>query len=177
MIINPKKLWISAVFLMLAAGPAHAADKRFADWATVTNPRLGFQIAYPSNVFTTTGGRVSEDGQVFVSLDGTAKLIVGAFANESGATMLDYRAQLLSENYKGADIDFGPVRRNWFIVSGTRGPMHFYERVSFTCDGRLINSWALLYPAAMREFYDSVVEAIARTYSPGAGQAGQCGGL
>lgn len=170
-------LWVSILLCAFAAGSVSAASKRFADWATVLHPRLGFQIAYPGNVFTTNGGRISEDGQVFVSIDGTAKLIVGAFSNEDGTSMLDYRAQLLSENYAGADIDFGPVRHNWFIVSGTRGTMHFYERVSFTCDGRLINSWALYYPASMRSFYDAVVEAIARTYTPGAGQAGDCGGL
>jgi hypothetical protein len=52
--------------------------------------------------------------------------------------------------------------------------MHFYERVSFTCGGRLINSWALLYPVSERGIYDRIVEAIARTYSPGAGRSGQC---
>jgi len=154
-----------------------AASKRFADWATISHPRHGFQIAYPGNIFAPSGGQSSDDGQVFVSHDGAAKLIVAAFANDSGATMADYRAQLLNENYEGADIDFAPIKQNWFIVSGTRGTMHFYERVSFTCGGRLINSWALLYPASMRAFYDRAVEAIARTYSPGAGHEGRCDGL
>jgi hypothetical protein len=158
----------------LTALPAGAADQKLTDWATVLHPQRGFQIAYPANVFSPSAGPVNADGQVFISRDGAAKLIVGAFSNEGGATMLDYRSQLLSENYAGADIDFGPIRRTWFIVSGTRAGMHFYERVSFTCDGRLINSWALLYPAAQRRTYDRVVEAIARTYTPGAGPAGHC---
>ncbi len=169
-------LSLTTVFLALAMLPAAAYDTRFADWATVTHPRLGFQIAYPGNLFSPMPGPASEDGQVFVSRDG-AKLIVGAFANDGGLTMLDYRTQLLSENYKGADIDYGPFKRGWFVVSGTQGGMHFYERVSFTCEGRLINSWALLYPASMRSFYDRVVDAIARTYLPGAGPSGQCAGL
>ncbi len=175
-----KQLLTSCLLVLFCASfaeTAKAGSKRFAEWATISHPRTGFQIAYPGNVFTTAGGKVSEDGQVFVSHDGAAKLIVGAFANESNATMEEYRAQLLSENYAGANIDFAPVRANWFIVSGTRGAMHFYERVSFTCDGRLINSWALLYPASARAFYDRAVEAIARTYSPGAGQTGHCDGL
>jgi hypothetical protein len=175
-----KHLVTSCLLALFCAGPvqnADAAGKRFAEWATISHPRHGFQIAYPGNVFTATGGKVSEDGQVFVSHDGAAKLIVGAFANEGNATMDEYRAQLLSDNYAGANIDFAPVRSNWFVISGTRGTMHFYERVSFTCDGRLINSWALLYPASARAFYDRAVEAIARTYSPGAGQTGHCDGL
>ena len=162
------------IFCGAFAGGAEAAGKRFAEWATISNPRHGFQIAYPGNVFSATGGKVTEDGQVFVSRDGDAKLIVGAFDNEYQATLEEYRAQLLSENYAGANIDYAPAKGNWFIVSGTRGVMHFYERVSFTCDDRLINSWALLYPASRRDFYDRAVEAIARTYTPGAGQTGQC---
>ena len=79
-----------------------------------------------------------------------------------------------TENYGGADLDYAPVKKRSFIVSGTRGTMHFYERVSFTCGGRLINSWALLYPVAERHIYDRIVEAIARTYSPGAGRNGRC---
>ena len=50
----------------------------------------------------------------------------------------------------------------------------FYERVSFTCGGELINSWAMIYPRAEAAFYDRVVEAIAQTYSPGAGRSGNC---
>ena len=169
--------WRSAIICVLAAAPSNAGDERFADWETVFHPLRGFQIAYPGTVFAPSGGPVHEDGQVFVSRDGAARLIVGAFANDAGESMLDYRDQLLSENYAGADIDFDPVRRNWFIVSGTRGTMHFYERVSFTCNGRLINSWALLYPVSMKKYYDRVVEAIAPTYTPGAGQAGHCDGL
>ena len=171
------KLSLSVLFCVLAAWPAVAAGKRFADWATVLHARHGFQIAYPGNVFLPSSGPVNEDGQVFVSRDGAAKLIVGAFANDGAATLREYRSQILEQNYAGADIDFGPIRRNWFIVSGTRGTMHFYERVSFTCDGHLINSWALLYSASMRAYYDRVVEAIAPTYSPGAGQDGHCDGL
>lgn len=169
---------IFAAFLLVYGGlPALAASKQFADWATVSHPRRGFQIAYPGSVFTPAPGQTSDDGQVFESRDGAARLVIGAFANESASTLRDYRAQLLTDNYAGADIDFGPIRRNWFIVSGTRGAMHFYERVSFTCDGRLINSWALLYPVESRAFYDRVIDAIAPTYSPGAGQDGQCEGL
>ena len=163
-----------AIFCGVIAGNAEAAGKRFADWATISHPRHGFHIAYPGNVFSTTGGKVSEDGQVFVSRDGDAKLIVGAFINESQATLEEYRTQLLEENYPGANLDYTPVNRKWFVLSGTQGDTLFYYRVSFTCEGRLINSWALIYPVSERRFYDRVVEAVARTYTPGAGRTGAC---
>jgi hypothetical protein len=144
------------------------------DWATVQNARYGFMIAYPGNVFEPRASKAEIEGQVLVSRDGAAQLVVATFENEGQASMAEYRQQILEQNYRGASLDFAPVKKNWFIVSGTRGNRHFYERVSFTCGGRLINSWALLYPSSARQFYDRVVEAVARTYSPGAGRTGRC---
>ena len=66
------------------------------------------------------------------------------------------------------------MRDKWFVLSGTLGEQEFYERVSFTCGGRLINSWVMIYPKAQSGLYDRVVEAVARTYSPGAGRSGNC---
>jgi len=40
--------------------------------------------------------------------------------------------------------------------------------VTFTCGGRLINSWAMLQPATERSVYDRIVEEVARSYRPGA---------
>ena len=87
---------------------------------------------------------------------------------------MDYRDYLMQESYAGADIDYAPVRGKWFVISGTMGDQEFYERVSFTCGGQLINSWAMIYPKSERRFYNRVVEAVARTYSPGAVRTGQC---
>jgi hypothetical protein len=171
----------AALILALAGGAAaiaatdgHAMRAKLKQWETIQSERYGFMIAYPGSIFTPSETVSAEDGHVLVSRDGGARLLVGAFANETSATLAEYRAQLLSENYRGAAIDYAPMRKRWFVISGTRGDMHFYERVSFTCGGRLINSWALLYPASERRFYDRVVEAIARTYAPGAGRTGQC---
>ena len=40
--------------------------------------------------------------------------------------------------------------------------------------GRIINSWAMIYPAGERRIYDSVVERVAKSYAPGAGARGDC---
>ena len=83
-----------------------------------------------------------------------------------------YRAFVLQQSYPGADIDYAPVRDTWFVLSGTRDGMMFYERVTFTCGGRLINSWAMLYPAAERQLYDRIVEHVARSYRAGTASCG-----
>lgn len=164
----------AAGFGIVVAGDAGAARARWNDWGTIQSERYGFSIAYPKKIFAPDEAGQREEGQVLVSRDGNARLIVGTFENEGDATLLDYRKQLLEENYSGAELDYAPIKDRWFIISGTRDGLHFYERVSFTCGGKLINSWAMLYPAAEKKFYDRVVEAISRTYTPGAGAGGTC---
>lgn len=167
--------FVSVLLCSMAAliGAAGAADWR-SDWATLRNERHGFLIAYPAEVFEQRGEPRSDEGRVLYSRDGKAQLLVGAFANEDATTLADYRDYLLHESYPGARIDYAPVRGKWFVLSGTMGDREFYERVSFTCGGKLINSWAMVYPKAEAGFYNRVVEAIARSYVPGAGRSGEC---
>lgn len=170
---RPAAAMIAGAALLLPSA-AEASRVKLGQWETITNARYGFMIAYPGTVFTPRDAAPGTEGHVLVSRDGNAKLLVGAFDNDTSVTLMEYRAQLLADNYTGADLDYAPVKKRSFIVSGTQGTLHFYERVNFTCGGRLINSWALLYPVAERHIYDRIVEAIARTYTPGAGASGRC---
>jgi hypothetical protein len=166
---------LAALFaaLLSVVGSLSAADWKRA-WATLHNERHGFLIAYPNEVFEPRGEPRTDEGRVLVSRDGQAQLLVGAFANEDATTLEAYRDYLLQENYAGAHIDYAPMRGKWFVLSGTMGDREFYERVSFTCGGKLINSWAMIYPIAERRLYNRIVEAVARSYTPGAGRSGEC---
>jgi hypothetical protein len=166
---------LSFLFAAAFAVPVSAApEKPFGagGWIDIVDARSGSEISYPAAVFAEKAAE--PEGRILVSPDGNARLLVGSFLNESGASLDAYRTQLLQENYRGAQLDYAPVRRNWFVISGTIGAMMFYERVSFTCAGRYINSWAMLYPAAERSRYDRVVEEIAPTFRPGSGEGGRC---
>ncbi|MBK9078351.1 MAG: hypothetical protein WBP38_07550 [Hyphomicrobium sp.] len=164
---------LCAAFVCGASGSSFAGPK-LDDWATVKNDRHGFAIAYPVDVFEQKSAPTTDEGRVLISKDGKAKLLVGAFENADHNSLQDYRQFLLDEQYAGADIDYAPVKKRWFVLSGTRNGQMFYERVSFTCGGKLINSWAMVYPADERKTYDRVVDAVARTYMPGAGRSGAC---
>lgn len=146
---------------------AMAAQAQAGGWSRYRDPLYGFFIAYPNNVFRPDDSGDVAGARSFVSRDGRAKLLVGAFANETGDSMAQYRAYILKQSYAGADIDYAPVRRRFFVLSGTRNGVIFYERVSFTCGGDIINSWAMVYPEEEKNFYDRVVEAVAKTYRPG----------
>jgi len=158
-----------------AVGPtAHAIRDAEAGWTTYRNARHGFMIAYPASVFPVEPARDTEEGQVLVSHDGVAKLMMTAFINEDRLSLADFRRQLLAEEFAGVALDYAPVKDRWFVLSGVRDGTMYYERVTFTCGGRLINTWAMRYPATERKRYDRVVEAVAKTYVPGAGRDGRC---
>ena len=106
------------------------------------------------------------------SRDGNARLLAGALPNADGVNLRDYRSLVLQQSYQGADIDYAPLGATWFVLSGIRDGVMFYERVTFTCGGRLINSWAMLYPAAERRIWDRIVEQVARSYRAGEGGCG-----
>lgn len=147
---------------------------RFEEWGRLSSERYGFEISYPVSVFAGNAGLTRIEGHMLISRDGAARLAIATFENDGGSTLAEYRQQLLKQNYRGADLDYAPQKSEWFVLSGSAGDMQFYERVTFTCGGRLINSWALLFPTRAKRFYESVVEAIAPTYMPGAGRDGAC---
>ena len=160
--------------VLFSAGAAWGASKQFGKWATLRNDRHGFLIGYPVDVFRQRTEPTTDEGRVLHSRDGRARLLVGAFANEDATRLRAYRDFLLQESYAGADIDYARLTKRWFVISGTVGDEIFYQRVNFTCGGKLINSWAMIYPKEENRFYDRVVEAIAPTFSPGAGRSGNC---
>ncbi len=148
------------------AAPARPHPLPAGDWQTLTHDRLGFKIDYPANIFQPADGQQPDAGHILVSHDGRAKLLIAAFDNETQASLRDYRAHVLETSYEGADIDYAPVRQSWFVLSGTRNDTEFYERVSFTCSGQRITSWAMLYPHAQQDYYNPILEMIARSFRP-----------
>jgi hypothetical protein len=142
-----------------------------AEIATYRNPLYGFTISYPTAEFAPQEP-LEEAGRVWASPDGSAKLLAGGLPNDDGLSLREYRNLVLRESYPDAELDYAPVRDSWFVVSGVRNGTMFYERVTFTCGGKVINSWALLYPQSERRRYDRVVEQVARSYRPGSSNCG-----
>ena len=57
------------------------------------------------------------------------------------------------------------------MLSGEGGGKTFYEKVMFSCAGRLINSFAMVYPTDQRDTFDRVVEGMEKSFRP----ARECG--
>jgi hypothetical protein len=164
-----RPLLTAALFATVAGVAADRAAAQVLDEETATylNKRYGFTLTYPTTRFKPQEP-LSEEGRVWVSQDGNAKLLAGALPNPDGMKLGEYREFIKKQSYADANIDYAPMRESWFVLSGTRDGTIFYERVTFTCGGRLINSWAMLYPEGERKVYDRIVERVARSYRAGA---------
>jgi hypothetical protein len=147
------------------------------DWSPFRDNRLGFSLSVPRRVFEATqddptaslAARTERrSGAVFRSTDGRAYLQVAAFENVELTSPAQLMRRMESETYGNARITFRRFEDRFFILSGNRAGLEFYERVSFACSGRLISVWAMSYPVSERPLYDRIVEAIARSFRPAA---------
>ena len=155
----------AALFLATSAGLARPADEF--GWTVYRNERFGLQMRYPAQVFSSQRTSDARDGDLFATPDGSAKLLIGAFENTEGFSPAAYQQFIARESYPGLRADYAPVGQTWTVLSGTRGETMVYEKVMFSCAGRVINSFALVYPIAERRLYDPIVEAIEDSFRPG----------
>jgi len=159
---------VFATLSLLASGVRGQAQAALAlDWREYRNERYGFSLQYPANMFVVERTAEAGDGQVFVSQIGNARLLVGAFVNERGYSPASYQAYIARESYGGYTIGYQRLGRSWFVLSGEGRGKVFYEKVVFSCAGRLINSFSLLYPVADRDTFDPIIQRIEDTFRSG----------
>ena len=87
------------------------------------------------------------DGEVLAGLGGRGRLLVGALENIEGHTVGSYMNLIRQQSYADYGVDYAPRGATWFVLSGENERDVFYEKVIFSCSGRIINSFALIYPS------------------------------
>ena len=160
-----------------AAMPQAAPRGKPAIWKLYQNAGSGFSLRYPADVFAPAGDDTENKDRLLMSRDGRAVLRISSISNRGTMTIADYRSSLIAGRYADAKFDYAPQRSNWFVLSGTLGAEMFYERITFSCDGRSIHGWLMVYPRAERVFYDAIVEEIHRSYRHDPAGNGRCGEL
>lgn len=159
------------LLIFLVAGAAFPARSQNhaggLDWIGYRNQRFGLVLRYPAHVFKFERAAAAGDGELFSSQDGRAQLLIGAFENTDHHSPESYQKFIARQSYSGLKIDYAPVGRSWSVISGVRGDTMIYEKVMFSCGGRVINSFAMTYPVAERRLYDPIVEGIEDSFSPG----------
>ena len=146
-----------------------------ASWASYRNPRFGFALRYPADIFVHEPAQSDELVKHFRSRDGRATLRVVATSNVAGRTLAQYRTALIQERYGKAKFDYAPQRDTWFVLSGVAGDDIFYERVTFACDRRSFHGWMLVFPSSERLLYEPIIEEMHRNYRHNNGPGARCG--
>jgi opacity protein-like surface antigen len=144
-----------------------AAARDVFDWVPYVNERFGFSLRYPANVFEPERRSEAGDGEVFAGIRGRGRLLVGALENSDGHTLGSYMNMVRQQSYTGYNVDYAPRGATWFVLSGENDRDVFYEKVIFSCSGRVINSFALIYPIESKREFDPIVEGIEKTFRPG----------
>jgi hypothetical protein len=153
---------IALALLALVVGTPASAQ----NWAEYRNERYGLSLRYPANIFVVERTAEAGDGQVFVANDADARLLVGVLRNESGYTPATYQDYIAKNSYGDYQLGYRRLGQSWFVLSGEGNGRTFYEKVMFTCGGRLINSFAMIYPSDQKHIFDQIVERIEDTFRP-----------
>lgn len=151
---------VIAVALGLVGLGGLAQAQPASDWVEHRNDKYGFSLKYPSEMFKLEKTTEAGDGHAFVSADGKARLLVGALVNTSSFTPAGYQDHLALQSYGKSKVTYRPLGKTWFALSGEGNGEIFYEKVIFSCSGRLINSFAMIYPIERRDVFDPLVERI-----------------
>jgi hypothetical protein len=157
-----------AVAVWVALGLGQGANAALGeDWREYRNERFGLSLLFPADVFTPDRAAEAGDGQLFQSEVGGARLLVGALVNDSGFSPASYQSYIARKSYSQFQIDYRPLGQSWFVLSGEGNGRIFYEKVMFSCGGRLINSFAVLYSIGERGAFDRIVERMEKSFRPG----------
>ena len=154
-----------AIGLILLLG--NSAVRAALDWVPYVNQRFGFSLRYPANLFEPERKSEAGDGEVFAGMRGQGRLLVGALENGDGHTIGSYMNMIKQQSYAGYNVDYAPRGATWFVLSGQNDRDVFYEKVMFSCSGRIINSFALIYPIESKREFDPIVQGIEKTFRPG----------
>src|SRR5262245_37653400 len=100
----------------LAQGPAPTPARH--DWTFLRNDRFGFSLHYPADIFEAERASQAGDGQVFVSREGDARLLVGALPNVDRMSPGAYQEHIARQSYADYAVTYRRLSGNWFALSG-----------------------------------------------------------
>jgi hypothetical protein len=134
------------------------------NWQVHTNARYGFSLAYPASLFALEKTSENGAGHVFNAPSQDARLLVGVIVNEDGYTPASYFKFIASTSYAGRAVTYRKLGPTWFAISGEKDGKVFYEKVQFSCNSRLISSFAVIYPAANQRVINPVIERMENSF-------------
>ncbi len=166
------RILLFAVVILAAfcgSGRIVAEGRQPLDWETYRSERFGYSLLFPATLLEQHSETADGRGVQLSSKDGFVRLKVLAVDNSDNISIGDYRAAIVREFSASNQLRYGPMGQSWFVLSGARGDSIYYQKVLFTCGGRIINAFALTYPEQRKRDFDSVVTTIEKNFHPTTG--------
>lgn len=166
----PRPLRIALVFL-LGGLLASMAPSFASSWTTYENPRFGYSLNYPTDVFGEVRPSENGDGITLYGRDPHTRLIVFG-----GHNALEHDAETVADQLASLEdireVTYRRVADDWIVLSGyisapeSDVPVIFYERVEFNPSRTAISGFRLEYPSTMRDRIDERIGRIGRSLTP-----------
>ncbi len=157
------------IILWGSAASAQPALPPVSEWAVYKNERFGYRLVYPELWFDSEPEAANGDGRSFVTPDGRTRIVVFGAHNAEALSPREYRATLLEEFGGYDELTYSPVGKTWFVLSGFRDDMIYYQKVMFSCAGRIVNVLSISFPAEEKPRYAPMIEKIEDRFRPGRG--------
>jgi hypothetical protein len=157
-----RALWLTAAgFCLLCvvtnAGVVVAAE-RPAGWGRYRDRQLGMAFDFPSHVFSLKSAEQGQDGVVFSTPDGRARIRVFAVRNEANDTPQSYLRKIARP--EEARFTYVRTTPRFFVASGTREGNIFYSRCNFRRAGQRVSCFQMDYPQSEKRAWDATVTRI-----------------
>ncbi|MEE9375480.1 MAG: hypothetical protein V3V04_04020 [Rhizobiaceae bacterium] len=132
-----------------------------ADWGTYSNPRYGFQVDYPLDIFDTTKQADNGDGVIMETFDGAIEFRAYGFMNGDELPLKQVQ-KIILEDSDGRDVTYKRNKGNWIVISGYEMEegrrMIFYQRLAASADLKKFSAFEFIYPESDRAIYDPMLK-------------------
>ena len=133
-------------------------------WTSYTNSRFGTTASVPPG-WRAGPPPENNDGLVFTSPDGRAKLIISGMLNIDDNLAAAFK--FYETPNEGEVITYKRRNGDAITVSGTKGAAIFYAKHVLSCHNQIWNSIYLEYPAAAKVAFDAIVARVAKSLKAG----------
>ena len=134
------------------------------EYRTYHNARFDYSISYPADLLIPQGEPVNGDGQIFLSKDRRAELLVYGSYNSLDQTLKDVLAQESerSPDHPNRVVTYKVLRGDWFVVSGSENGRIFYQKTMLR--DSTFKTFRIEYDERQKQTFDPVTAFIVRSF-------------
>ncbi|MEQ1605911.1 MAG: hypothetical protein ABL999_13690 [Pyrinomonadaceae bacterium] len=136
------------------------------NYDTYSNARFEYDLKYPANIFTPQEEAQNGDGRVFLSKDGTARILVWGQYNALFDTLKKAYFSDLKEHPKG--VTYKALLKDGYVISGVRDKKIFYQKTMLNGQdgdgGAVFATFLIEYKATDKDKFDPIVRKIAASF-------------